>query len=343
MNEKQFQEEVQYFNCRMGEVIEQKMQRCSNEIIHDALSYIRDTGGKRLRPIICLLSAEAVGGSREKAMTTAIAIELLHNASLVHDDIIDDNYVRRKSPSNPAMYGEKKAIVIGDFLFGVSCEMLAKCGVPEVVGLVSSAVSDIAMGEYLEFSLRTLQETTEQSYMEVATLKTASTFMASAEAGAMLGGGSEAEIANFRNYGKNVGIAFQIQDDILDICGDPAKTGKPVGLDIKNGERTILVIHALNHSERSEREYISEIMTGKRELDSFDIDRMRELFIKAGSIDYALQLSNKLVMGAKSSIAGLKESEAKSKLQFITDLTAERIKNQVLDVIIQSANHLYTH
>jgi geranylgeranyl diphosphate synthase type I len=129
----------------------------------------------------------------------------------------------------------------------------------------------------------------------------------------------------------------------LDICGDPAKTGKPVGLDIRNGERTILVIHALNHSERSEREYISEVMTGKRELDSFDIDRMRGIFIKAGSIDYALQLSNKLVMGAKSSIAGLKESEAKSKLQYITDLTAERIKNQVLDVIIESANHLYTH
>ncbi len=84
-------------------------------------------------------------------------------------------------------------------------------------------------------------------------------------------------------------------------------------------------------------------MTGKRELDSVDIDRMRELFIKSGSIDYALQLSNKLVMGAKSSIAGLKDSEAKSKLQFITDLTAERIKSQVLDVFIESANHLYTH
>ena len=233
MNEERFQEEVQYFNCKMGEVIEEKMQGCSNMILYDALTYIKNTGGKRLRPIICILSAEAVGGPREKALSTAVAIELLHNASRVHDDIIDENYIRRRNPSNPAMYGEKKAIVIGDFLFGTSCEMLARCGVPEVVGLVSKAVSDIAMGEYLEFTLRTLQEATEESYMEVAELKTASTFMASAEAGAILGGGSEVEIENLRIYGKNVGIAFQIQDDILDICGDPAKTGKPVGLDIK--------------------------------------------------------------------------------------------------------------
>lgn len=254
MEEKQFQEEVQYFNCKLSEVIEQKMQWCSNKILYDALNYIKDTGGKRLRPIICLLSAEAVGGSREKALFTAIAIELLHNASLVHDDIIDGNHVRRRNPSNPARYGEKKAIVIGDFLFGLSCEMLSRCGVPEVVGLVSSAVSDIAMGQYLEFTLRTSQEATEQSYMEVAELKTASTFMASTEAGAVLGGGSEVEIERLRNYGKYLGIAFQIQDDILDICGDPARTGKPVGLDIKNGERTILIIHALNHSKPSERE-----------------------------------------------------------------------------------------
>lgn len=329
MEEKQFQEEVQYFNCKLSEVIEQKMQGCSNKILYDALNYIKDTGGKRLRPIICLLSAEAVGGSREKALSTAIAIELLHNASLVHDDIIDENHVRRRNPSNPARYGEKKAIVIGDFLFGLSCEMLSRCGVPEVVGLVSSAVSDIAMGQYLEFTLRTSQEATEQSYMEVAELKTASTFMASTEAGAVLGGGSEVEIEGLRNYGKNLGIAFQIQDDILDICGDPARTGKPVGLDIKNGERTILIIHALNHSKPSEREYIKEILTKKREFGGFDIDRVREIFVNSGSIDYALLLSNELVKEAKNCIAGLEDSEAKRKLQLITDLTAERIENQV--------------
>jgi geranylgeranyl diphosphate synthase type I len=329
-----FQEEVQYFNRKLSAVIEQKLEECTNEILYDALSYIKDTGGKRLRPIICLLSAEAVGGSREKALSTAIAIELLHNASLVHDDIIDENDIRRKNPSNPARYGEKKAIIIGDLLFGLSCEMLARCGVPEVVSLVSNAVSDIAMGEYLEFTLRTLQDVTEQSYMEVAELKTAATFMASAEAGAVLGGGSEVEIEKLRTYGKNLGIAFQIQDDILDICGDPAETGKPVGLDIKNGERTILVIHALNHSENPEKEYITAILARDSELGSFDIDRVRRILVDAGSIDHALQLSEGFIRNAGTCIAGLEDSEAKQKLQFIADFSQERIKIHVSNTFL---------
>ncbi len=336
MKEGILQEEVLYFNRKLSEVIEQKMRGCSNKILYDALNYIRDTGGKRLRPIICLLSAEAVGGSRDKALFPAVAIELLHNASLVHDDIIDENYIRRKNPSNPARYGEKKAIVIGDFLFGLSCEMLARCGVPEVVGLVSSAVSDIAMGQYLEFTvrLRNLQEVTEQSYMEVAALKTASIFMASTASGAILGCGSESEIENLRNYGKNLGLAFQIQDDVLDICGDPAKTGKPVGLDIKNGERTILLIHALNHLHSSEKEYLIEILS-RESIGSSDIDRVRGIFINSGSINYAIQLSNDLVRGAKKCIEGLEDSKARGKLKFIADFAAERIENQTLAAFIQ--------
>lgn len=333
MNKMLFQEEVQYFNRNLSEAIERKLQGCHNELLCDALSYIKDTGGKRLRPIICFLSAEAVGGSREDAISTAIAIELLHNASLVHDDIIDNNNIRRKNPSNPAMYGEKKAIVIGDLLFGLSCEMLAQCGVPEVVSLVSSAVADIAMGEYLEFALRYLLEATEHSYMEVAELKTAATFRASAEAGAVLGGGTETEVENLRNYGNNLGIAFQIQDDILDICGETAKIGKPVGLDIKNGERTLLIIHALNHSKYPETDYIKAILFGDGEPESFDIDKVRDILIKSGSIDYALQLSEEFVKTAINCITGFEDSEAKRKLQFIADFSQERINNHVLKTL----------
>jgi geranylgeranyl diphosphate synthase type I len=327
----QLEDEVRYFNRQFAALIEEKLRACHNEILCDALSYIKDTGGKRLRPIISCLAAEAVGGSRENALTTAAAIELLHNASLVHDDIIDENLIRRKTPSNPAMYGEKKAIVIGDLLFGLSCEMLARCGIPEVVSLVSSAVCDIAMGQYLEFTLRHLQEASEQSYMEVAELKTAATFRASAEAGALLGGGSDEEIGSLREYGHNLGIAFQIQDDILDICGETAKTGKPVGLDIKNGERTILVIHALHHSDYSEKEYIKAILFRDHDPVSFDLEKVRSILVKSGSIEYALQLSEKFVAAARSAIEGLADTEAKRMLQFIADFSQERITKYVLN------------
>ncbi len=323
--------EVRYFNCRLSEVIEQRTRSSkSGKILSDALNYIRDTGGKRLRPIICMLAAEAVGGSREKALSTAIAIELLHNATLAHDDIIDENYIRRRNPSNPARFGAKNAILMGDLLLGFACEMLAECGEPEVVKVVMNALADIALGQYQEFTLRLrdLSEVTERAYMEVVELKTASAFMASAEAGAMLGCGGEIELENLRNYGKNLGVAFQIQDDILDICGDPAKTGKPVGLDIKNRERTILVIHALNHSNDVDRAYIEGIMSGTGEVTSSDIERVREIFINSHSIKYAIALSRGLILDAKSNLESLEDTEARYKLQLIADLVTMRIEEQ---------------
>jgi geranylgeranyl pyrophosphate synthase len=321
-----FSEETQYFNLKLSEIIEQKMREAKNKIVNEMLNYIKEAGGKKLRPIICFLSAEAVGGNKEKALFAAIAIELVHNASLVHDDIIDENYIRRKNPSNPAKYGEKRAIVMGDFLFGLSCEMLAMCGVPEVVGLVSRAVSEVSMGQYLEFALRNMQEqaVTEQLYLKVAELKTASLFRASAEAGAILGGGGEIEIEKLRKYGNHLGIAFQIQDDVLDICGNPVETGETVGLDIKNGEPTILVIHALNHAEPAEKKYIRDIVSKKIKIGNADIDRVRGLFVNSGSIDYALQLSNEMIRKARNCIDGFGDSEAKKKLKRITDFTAKR-------------------
>ena len=323
--------EVRYFNSRLAEVIEQRTRNGNaGKILSDALNYIRDTGGKRLRPIICMLATEAVGGSREKALSTAIAIELLHNATLVHDDIIDENCIRRRNPSNPARFGAKNAILMGDLLLGFACEMLAECGEPEVVKVVMNALSDIALGQYQEFTLRLrdVSEVTERAYMEVAELKTASAFMASAEAGAMLGCGGEVELENLRNYGKNLGVAFQIQDDVLDICGDPAKTGKPVGLDIKNRERTILVIHALNHSSDGDRAYIEDVMSGAVEVSNSDIERIREIFINSHSIKYAIAVSKGLILDAKSSLESLEDTEARYKLQLIADLVAMRVEEQ---------------
>ncbi len=323
--------EVEYFNSRLAELIEERTRSRSNKLLYDALSYIKDTGGKRLRPIICILAAEAVGGSREKALSTAVAIELLHNATLVHDDIIDENYIRRRTPSNPVRFGAKNAILMGDLLLGFSCELLSECGEPEVVKVVMSALADIALGQYREFSLRLrdLNEVTERAYMEVAELKTASAFMASAEAGAMLGCGSEIELENLRNYGKNLGLAFQIQDDILDICGDPAKTGKPVGLDIKNRERTIIVIHALNHSSNADRAYIEGIMSGGGEVTGAEMEHLREIFIHSHSIRYAIALSKGLIMDAKRNLDILEDSEAKYKLHMIAERVSARIEEQI--------------
>ncbi|MHC1635441.1 MAG: polyprenyl synthetase family protein [Candidatus Methanospirareceae archaeon] len=328
MEEAMLMEDVKYFNRRMAEVMKQRL-RYKPEILYGVEDYIMGEGGKKLRPIICLLAAEAVGGDREDALFAAISIELVHNASLIHDDILDGNYMRRGVPSKFAIYGERRAIILGDFLFGLSCEMLARCNVPRVVGLISKAVADISMGQYMEFIMRSEERVTEEYYMEAIALKTASLFGASAEAGAILGGGGEEEVRRLRDYGRNLGIVFQVQDDILDIFGDPAKTGKSVGLDIKNREKTILIIHALNNASPSEERYLRDILSGRTKVSDEDIRKVREIFLELGSIEYAARLSDDILRATKECIRGLKETEAKKKLMLIADLTKERVRREI--------------
>ena len=309
-------EEIEYFENRLSEALAKRG-------FEEALAYVK--GGKRLRPLICILAAEAVGGDRERALPAAIAIELIHNASLIHDDVIDENMIRRRAPTAFAKHG-KKAIILGDLLFALSCEMLAKCG-SRVMTLVSRAISDIAVGQYMEFSLRHAEDVSEDAYFKIAELKTASSFIASAEAGAILGGGSEAEIQQLREFGRMLGIAYQIQDDIIDILGDPdAET--PLGLDIKNGEKTIIVIHALNQASRQEREFILESLS-QGYVDADTLLKIRELFLKLGSIEYSLNLFDEFVRKSKACLNPLKETASKRKLVLIPDIIAEKLDSVV--------------
>ena len=302
-------------------------------ILSESLEQIKDGGGKRIRPIICILSAEAVGGDREDAIDVAIAIELLHNASLIHDDILDNNVMRRKKPSNPAMFGEKKAIIVGDFLFGLSCMFLAACGVPSVVEKVSEAVAETSAGECIEFLRRESEKSDEHSYFEVVSLKTASVFRASAEAGAILGGGDDASIQHLRAFGLNLGIAYQIQDDILDIFGDPAETGKPLCLDIMNGERTILLMHAMRHANAEERAFLASLR-GK-EISEADIKRVQRIMIERGSVEYAFRISERFLHAACEHLQNLrpprteKERKARRKLSLVADLSVKRLEKQL--------------
>ncbi|MDF2955269.1 polyprenyl synthetase family protein [Candidatus Alkanophaga liquidiphilum] len=310
----ELKEETKYFEDKLSEVFVEKG-------FEEALTYVK--GGKRLRPLICILAAEAVGGDREKALPAAIAIELVHNASLIHDDILDENMLRRGAPTAFAKHG-KKAIIIGDFLFALSCEMLARCG-SRVMTLVSKAISDIAIGQYLEFSLRHAESVSEAAYFKIAELKTASSFVASAEAGAILGGGSEDDIRRLREFGRTLGIAYQIQDDIFDILGDPADE-TPLGLDIKNGEMTIIVVHALEHANAREKEFILETMS-KGDVDADTLLKMRELFLHLGSIGYAFGLFEEFVREAKAHLSTLSESAPRRKLMLLPDIIAERLNN----------------
>lgn len=238
------------------------------EELYKAMRYSLFAGGKRLRPILCIASAEAVGGSTMDVLPVACAFEMIHTYSLIHDDLpaMDDDELRRGKPTNHMVFGEAMAVLAGDGLlteaFRVMAdpELLKKAGAErfrKVIEMVASAsgASGMVAGQALD--IKAEGEKIDSSLMEIIhEYKTGALLRASVATGAILGGGSEKEIESLDNYGKNIGLAFQISDDILDIEGDSLEMGKQTGVDIERGKNTYPSIYGMEKSKIMLREII---------------------------------------------------------------------------------------
>ncbi|MBP3373395.1 MAG: polyprenyl synthetase family protein [Bacteroidaceae bacterium] len=210
-----------------------------------ALEHLKKRTGKRMRPVLVLLCARLTGRVNDAVLNAAAALELLHTASLVHDDVVDESDTRRGQLSVNALSGNKVAVLVGDYLLSVALQLAAKTQNTEVVGVVAQLGQTLADGELLQLANTKKQELSEASYYEVIRKKTASLFSACAQVGAILAGGSGEEVERMRRFGQLVGMCFQLRDDIFDF-DDKADTGKPAGNDMKEGKLTLPVIHALN-------------------------------------------------------------------------------------------------
>ena len=200
-------------------------------------------GGKRIRPMIALLVGQLVDAPDDRIMPLAAAVETLHAATLVHDDLIDQSLVRRGHPTLNATLGVETTVLAGDYLFARSAEFAAQTGSPRVVKIFSEALMTICGGELSQLAERRALPAREQYFRRIYS-KTAALFAAAAEGAAVLGEVSEDEIRALRRYGENLGLAFQISDDILDFTGDEATLGKPVGSDLRQGTVTLPVLYA---------------------------------------------------------------------------------------------------
>lgn len=235
--------------------------------IHRAMRYAVLAGGKRLRPILCLAAAEAVGGSKDKVLVPAAAIELLHTYTLVHDDLpaMDDDKLRRGQPTVHVKFGEANAILAGDALLTLAFEWLAECTAPPpyesgrlVLELARAAGSQGVIGGQVEDIAAEGQAPTAEQVDYIHEHKTGDLIRAALRIGAIAGGGSSQALAALDRYGRHVGLAFQIADDILNVSSSPEKLGKSSGTDAERGKMTYVAVHGLQKSRALANELMSQ-------------------------------------------------------------------------------------
>jgi geranylgeranyl diphosphate synthase type I len=300
------------------------------EILYDAVRHLPLAGGKRLRPCLAMISCEAVSGDIKDVIPLSIALELTHNFTLVHDDIMDKSRLRRNFPTVHIKYGEPTAIIAGDLLFTKAFESLHKIEGDLSIfknveyGLID-CVKEISEGQQLDMEFEKRKNVSEDEYQNMILKKTAVLFMYSAEAGAILGGGSKEQSNALNEYGKNLGLGFQITDDYLDISSNKKVLGKDIGNDIRNGKKTLIAVHCLNNISGDEKKLFNKIF-GNLKASEDDVKKVYDLFRKTGSVEYAKKMSVNYCNKAKKAIEILPDTNAKEILLNLADFSIKREK-----------------
>ena len=287
-----------------------------------AMRHLLDAGGKRLRPSALLLAAEAVGGKPENVMPAAVAIELVHNFTLIHDDIMDEADLRRGLTTVHKKWGVPRAIIAGDALYSKAFEILS-CTRSEPVRLVESlellskTCTDICEGQWMDMNLATRKDVKEEEYMRMVEKKTAVLFAASMKIGATLSGANNEMARALWDFGRMTGIGFQIYDDVIDLITPEEILGKAQGGDIIEGKRTLIVIHALSKGVTIEA-------LGKSNATRSEVSAVLTTLRDSGSIDYAKNKAVGFIDEGKAALKALPDSEAKNILIGLADYMIAR-------------------
>lgn len=289
-----------------------------------------DLGGKRLRPVMCKLSCEVVGGDGQKTIPAGAAIEMFHNFTLLHDDIEDSSDMRRGQPCTYKKYGIPLAINAGDGLFMMVSKEILRTELPptNVIGVqqvLNDAFTRVLEGQAIEINwYRTAKHSvSEEEYFKMASGKTGALIAASCEVGAMIGGATIAQRKAFSEFGMSAGLAFQIQDDVLNLIGSEDKYGKEIGGDISEGKRSLITIHALANAGPKEKRELEEILNARTK-DQTKVLAAIEICRKTGSIDYAAEKAKSLVEEAKAKLGIFNETDAKKVLLKLADFFVYR-------------------
>ena len=283
--------------------------------------YIISAGGKRLRPLVVLLSARACGADSSEQHTLAAIIEFLHTATLLHDDVVDTSDLRRGRSTANALWGNAPSVLVGDFLYSRAFEMMVALGNMQVMQILANATNVIAEGEVLQLSKVRDANTDEATYMEVIRSKTAMLFEAASHSAAVLAGAKTDQIEALREFGDALGIAFQLMDDLLDYSGDAAEMGKNVGDDLAEGKPTLPLIYTMRHGTEKQAALVRQaIQKGGTE----DITPIREAVTASGALDYTARLAQQHADRAIALLDTLPASEYRDALEQLARFAVKR-------------------
>ncbi|MCI0496761.1 MAG: polyprenyl synthetase family protein [Thermoplasmata archaeon] len=286
-------------------------------------SYLIRSGGKRIRPALLIVAFKAVGGDDvSRVVPISAAIEFIHTASLIHDDINDEAELRRGIPTTNRKFGHIKALVAGDYLFVKAFE-IGGMYPPEVIQMIADACSDLAAGEVLQNDHRYHVHMGRDVYEEIIRRKTAALIRGSLKVGAWLGGGTEDEVNALVEFGDLIGTVFQITDDILDVRGEVGKTGKPRGSDIREGQITALAIRALQVLEGNDRDELMRILASHRQSEE-EVARAIALIEASGSVDDAYAYAEDYAERCFAALHRLPESEYRDRLELAVETIMQR-------------------
>lgn len=299
------------------------LQRLESDVvlINQIGHYIVNSGGKRLRPMIVLLAAQALGYTGDKHTLLAAIIEFIHTATLLHDDVVDGSDLRRSRDTANAVWGNAASVLVGDFLYSRSFEMMVDVGNMRVMDILSHATNRIAEGEVLQLLNCHDPDTDEKKYLEVILRKTATLFEAGAQLGAILCNSSPEEEQALANYGKHLGIAFQIIDDALDYSESSEEIGKNIGDDLAEGKPTLPLIRAMQAGTPEQRDSLRDIIeNGGRE----QIDIVKEAIASTDAIEYTFKAAEAEALKAKEALEILPASSYRSALAALADFSVDR-------------------
>ena len=314
----------------VNKALNEALDVAGHEKLQAAMRHIPMAGGKRLRPVLAMLCADAISDSGARTVPFGVTLELIHNFTLLHDDVMDQDDLRRGVKTVHVLFDEATAINAGDVLFARAFETLSNTEVKDgalrvLVRNVAAAVRKIGEGQQMDKDFENQTDISREDYLKMIDYKTAQLFQAAAEGGAIIAEGTEEQISAMHEYGRLLGMGFQIWDDYLDLKADEKLLGKPVGSDIKNGKRTLVVVHALERLEGEKKDDFVRIL-GNQNATQEEVKGAIALMDEVGSIVHAKELAEDYADKSKELLTVLPDSEHKELLIIITDYMVQRNK-----------------